>query len=281
MTAQILDGKAYAKTVLTELHAAFESEPKPGLAIISTDDDEASKVYVRNKIRTANEFGINTEFYQYDGNQPVQGLIDFIKTLNNNKSIHGIIVQLPLADNFIAYQQVILDTIDPDKDVDGLSTISAGRLITDQDCFVPCTPYGVVELLRGYKIPIESKHVVIVGRSNLVGLPLANLMIHNHATVTVCHSFTQNLEEITRQADILVSATGCLKLIKANMVKPGAVVVDVGINRDQNGKLCGDVDFDGVKEVASWITPVPGGIGPMTVASLMRNVYLAHFFAKP
>lgn len=279
MTAKILDGKNYAKTRLNEIKAVFtdngKTEIQPELAIIVTSDDPASAVYVRNKVRMATEVGINAQVYHIpDGSlAKVVGMID---VLNRSKYVNGIIVQLPLHDDLVSHKQYILDKIDPEKDVDGLSSASIAGLETGEDVFVPCTPSGIVHMLMNHHIGLSEKHVVIVGRSNLVGLPLAKLCLSYDATVTVCHSLTQNLAEITRQADILISATGQPKLITADMVKPNAVVVDVGISRDKNGRLCGDVDFESVKEVASWITPVPGGVGPVTVMTLMKHVFIAY-----
>lgn len=277
MSAQILDGKTHAKVLMASLQNQFKPQSKPSLAIISTDDDEASQVYVRSKINAANQCGVDAKLYCFNSGYQITELFDFIEQLNNDSYVHGIIIQLPLNLEFAPFKQELLDTISPLKDVDGLSTTSAGKLASGQDCFIPCTPFGIMTLLNENKIFVRGKHVVIIGRSDLVGLPLARLMNQRDATVTLCHSLTQNLDEITRQADILVSATGCPKLVTADMVKPGAVVVDVGIHRMQNGKLCGDVDFDKVKKVAGWITPVPGGVGPMTVASLMYNVYYAQY----
>lgn len=278
MTAKILDGKAYAKARIEEMKATFKNQHsiQPELAIIVTDDDPASAIYVRNKIKAASEVGINAQVYHVlDGD--LSKLIDIINILNKSEFVNGIIVQLPLHDNLITEKQYILDQIAPEKDVDGLSSTSIAGLCTDDNVFAPCTPLGIANMLIDYKITIAKKHAVIVGRSDLVGRPLAQILTNCNATVTLCHSMTQDLASFTRQADILVSATGCPKLITADMVKPGAVVVDVGINRDKDGKLCGDVDFDNVKEVAGWITPVPGGVGPVTVMTLMRNVFIAQF----
>ena len=280
MTAKILDGKAYAKTRLAEIKKIFidpdGSTLRPELAILVTSDDPASAVYVKNKVKAASEVNIDAQVFHIP-NGDMAKLIGMIEMLNKSKFVNGIIVQLPLHEEITAHKQYILDKIAPEKDVDGLSSASIAGLSTGEDVFAPCTPLGIANMLMDFKIPISKKHAVIVGRSDLVGRPLAQILTNYDATVTLCHSMTQDLASFTRQADILVSATGCPKLITADMVKPGAVVVDVGINRDKDGKLCGDVDFDNVKEVAGWITPVPGGVGPVTVMTLMRNVFIAHY----
>lgn len=239
------------------------------LAIIAIGNDEASKVYVRNKLRACEKAGIQADVYEFRNGCTQQTLEFCIKSLNNIQSVHGILVQLPLPPQFD--EKRILNLIDPEKDVDGFHPYNIGRLSAGDPTIVPCTPKGIMKLLETYDIPVRGKHVVIVGRSNIVGKPLAMLMLNADATVTICHSHTNQLALLTRQADILVAAVGKPKFIKANMVKEGAVVIDVGINR-VNGKLIGDVDFDAVSQIASYITPVPGGVGQMTVAALIDNM---------
>lgn len=261
--AKILDGRFAASVWSPRV-----DKPKT-LAIVSVGDDPASKVYVRNKIKACEKAGVDVAHHQLPSNCPEYFLADLIKELNVAPNIHGILVQLPLPPHIDSKR--ILNLIDPNKDVDGFHPYNIGKLAVDDRNMIPCTPKGIMWLLTTYGIPVSGKHCVIVGRSNIVGKPLAMLMLNDNATVTVCHSHTRNLADLTRQADILVAAVGKPHFITADMVKSGAVVIDVGINR-VDGKLVGDVDFDSVSEVASYITPVPGGVGQMTVAALIDNM---------
>lgn len=274
---EIIDGKALAKKIRSELKEEVEELKKQGvhpkLAVIMVGDDKASAVYVRNKSKACNEIGIEYEEFLRDSSITQEGLINLIKGLNEREDIHGILLQSPIPDGLDIREA--FNTIDYRKDVDGFNPINVGKLSIGEDCFVSCTPYGVVKMLEEYNIPTEGKRAVIVGRSNIVGKPLIQCLLNKNATVTVCHSRTKNIEEITREADILVAALGKPKFITADMVKDGAVVIDVGINRNEEGKLVGDVDFENVSKKASYITPVPGGVGPMTIAMLMYNVVKA------
>ena len=272
MSAKILDGKACSEQTLEFINANLRDNDPPTLVIISVGDDPASKVYVRNKMRAAEKVGIKVNHMPFTEYADTPFIIDIIKQFNDDEEVDGIMVQLPLPSYLD--ERAIIDAIDPAKDVDGLTYMNMGML-HEQTCFhQPCTAKGIIWLLHENGIHLTGRHVVVVGRSEIVGKPVALLALNNDATVTICHSRTKNLAEMTRQADILIVAVGKPGLITADMVKPGAVVVDVGINRTENG-LVGDVDFDGVKEVASWITPVPGGVGPMTVAMLMMNTFHA------
>lgn len=274
---EIIDGKALAKKIRSELKEEVEELKKQGvhpkLAVIMVGDDKASAVYVRNKSKACNEIGIEYEEFLRDSSITQEGLINLIKELNGREDIHGILLQSPIPDGLDIREA--FNTIDYIKDVDGFNPINVGKLSIGEDCFVSCTPYGVVKMLEEYNIPTEGKRAVIVGRSNIVGKPLIQCLLNKNATVTVCHSRTKNIEEITREADILVAALGKPKFITADMVKDGVVVIDVGINRNEEGKLVGDVDFENVSKKASYITPVPGGVGPMTIAMLMYNVVKA------
>ena len=274
---EIIDGKALAKKIRSELKEEVEELKKQGvhpkLAVIMVGDDKASAVYVRNKSKACNEIGIEYEEFLRDSSITQEGLINLIKELNGREDIHGILLQSPIPDGLDIREA--FNTIDYRKDVDGFNPINVGKLSIGEDCFVSCTPYGVEKMLEEYNIPTEGKRAVIVGRSNIVGKPLIQCLLNKNATVTVCHSRTKNIEEITREADILVAALGKPKFITADMVKDGAVVIDVGINRNEEGKLVGDVDFENVSKKASYITPVPGGVGPMTIAMLMYNVVKA------
>ena len=274
---EIIDGKALAKKIRSELKEEVEELKKQGvhpkLAVIMVGDDKASVVYVRNKSKACNEIGIEYEEFLRDSSITQERLINLIKGLNEKEDIHGILLQSPIPDGLDIREA--FNTIDYRKDVDGFNPINVGKLSIGEDCFVSCTPYGVVKMLEEYNIPTEGKRAVIVGRSNIVGKPLIQCLLNKNATVTVCHSRTKNIEEITREADILVAALGKPKFITADMVKDGAVVIDVGINRNEEGKLVGDVDFENVSKKVSYITPVPGGVGPMTIAMLMYNVVKA------
>ena len=277
MSAQILDGKALAaeirSEVKTQVAALAEKGVSTALAVILVGDDSASQVYVRNKIKACADTGIRSLEFRMPAEMTQQQLLAKIAELNADESVDGILVQLPLPKQINA--DAVISAIDPAKDVDGFHVANAGALVTGKQGFVPCTPFGVMRLIEKSGVNPRGKSAVIVGRSNIVGKPMALLLLAADATVTVAHSRTPDLSAVTRNADILVAAVGRAKLIKADMVKPGAVVIDVGMNRDENGKLCGDVDFAEVKEVAGSITPVPGGVGPMTIAMLMQNTVLA------
>lgn len=277
MSAQILDGKALAaeirSEVKTQVAALAEKGVSTALAVILVGDDSASQVYVRNKIKACADTGIRSLEFRMPAETTQQQLLAKIAELNADESVDGILVQLPLPKQINA--DAVISAIDPAKDVDGFHVANAGALVTGKQGLVPCTPFGVMRLIEKSGVNPRGKSAVIVGRSNIVGKPMALLLLAADATVTVAHSCTPDLSAVTRNADILVAAVGRAKLIKADMVKPGAVVIDVGMNRDENGKLCGDVDFAEVKEVAGSITPVPGGVGPMTIAMLMQNTVLA------
>ncbi len=277
MSAQILDGKALAaeirSEVKTQVAALAEKGVSTALAVILVGDDSASQVYVRNKIKACADTGIRSLEFRMPAETTQQQLLAKIAELNADESVDGILVQLPLPKQINA--DAVIAAIDPAKDVDGFHVANAGALVTGKQGFVPCTPFGVMRLIEKSGVNPRGKSAVIVGRSNIVGKPMALLLLAADATVTVAHSRTPDLSAVTRNADILVAAVGRAKLIKADMVKPGAVVIDVGMNRDENGKLCGDVDFAEVKEIAGSITTVPGGVGPMTIAMLMQNTVLA------
>ena len=277
MSAQILDGKALAaeirSEVKTQVAALAEKGVSTALAVILVGDDSASQVYVRNKIKACADTGIRSLEFRMPAETTQQQLLAKIAELNADENVDGILVQLPLPKQINA--DAVISAIDPVKDVDGFHVANAGALVTGKQGFVPCTPFGVMRLIEKSGVDPRGKSAVIVGRSNIVGKPMALLLLAADATVTVAHSRTPDLCAVTRNADILVAAVGRAKLIKADMVKPGAVVIDVGMNRDENGKLCGDVDFSEVKAIAGSITPVPGGVGPMTIAMLMQNTALA------
>ena len=277
MSAQILDGKALAaeirSEVKTQVAALAEKGVSTALAVILVGDDSASQVYVRNKIKACADTGIRSLEFRMPAETTQQQLLAKIAELNADENVDGILVQLPLPKQINA--DAVISAIAPSKDVDGFHVANAGALVTGKQGFVPCTPFGVMRLIEKSGVDPRGKSAVIVGRSNIVGKPMALLLLAADATVTVAHSRTPDLSAVTRNADILVAAVGRAKLIKADMVKPGAVVIDVGMNRDENGKLCGDVDFSEVKAIAGSITPVPGGVGPMTIAMLMQNTVLA------
>lgn len=274
---ELINGKELAKKIRGELKLEVDNLRKngiiPKLAVIMVGNDKASEVYVRNKSKACNEIGIEFEEFLLDSNIKQEELIDLIKKLNNRKDVHGILLQSPIPEHLNIREA--FDTIDYRKDVDGFNPINIGKLAIGEDAFVSCTPYGVVKMLEEYNIPIEGKRAVIIGRSNIVGKPLIQCLLNKNATVTICHSRTKNIDEITKEADILIAALGKPKFVKENMVKENAVVIDVGINRNEEGKLVGDVDFENVSKKASYITPVPGGVGPMTIAMLMNNVVKA------
>lgn len=277
MSAQILDGKALAaeirSEVKTQVAALAEKGVSTALAVILVGDDSASQVYVRNKIKACADTGIRSLEFRMPAETTQQQLLAKIAELNADENVDGILVQLPLSKQINA--DAVISAIDPAKDVDGFHVANAGALVTGKQGFVPCTPFGVMRLIEKSGVDPRGKSAVIVGRSNIVGKPMALLLLAADATVTIAHSRTPDLCAVTRNADILVAAVGRAKLIKADMVKPGAVVIDVGMNRDENGKLCGDVDFSEVKAIAGSITPVPGGVGPMTIAMLMQNTAFA------
>ena len=276
MTARILLGKEYAAKIKEA--AKKESEALgivPGLAVVMAGDNPASAVYVRNKNKASEELGFHSVMETLPEDTSKEALLSVIERLNADKSVHGILVQLPLPAALAEAEREILNSILPEKDVDGFHPVNAGRLATGQEALAPCTPAGCVKMLEYAGIPIEGSRAVIIGRSNIVGKPMAQLLLAKNATVTVCHSRTKNLPEITREADILVAAIGKPNFVTADMVKPGATVIDVGINRVAPKKLVGDVDFEAVKEKAGAITPVPGGVGLLTVAMLMANVVTA------
>ena len=273
MSAKILDGKACSEQALELINANLRDNDPPTLVIYRIGDDPASAVYVRNKVRAAARVGIIALVREFSASSDQNEVIDIIGCDARDPMVDGIMVQLPLPDGWD--ERELIECIPPEKDVDGLTYANMGML-HEQVCWhQPCTAKGIIWLLHENGIRLTGKHVVVVGRSEIVGKPVALLALNNNATVTICHSRTKNLAEMTRQADILIVAVGKPGLITGDMVKPGAVVVDVGINRNEEGKLVGDVDFDGVKEVASWITPVPGGVGPMTVVMLMMNTFHA------
>lgn len=251
---------------------------RPGLAVVLVGDDPASSVYVRNKHRACEEVGIRSEVHVLPKETTEEELLTLLRAMNADPAVHGILVQLPLPKHIS--EERVIHTISPDKDVDAFHPSNAGKLLLGQYRFLPCTPAGVMELLRAYDISVAGKECVVVGRSNIVGKPQALLLLEENGTVTVCHSKTKDLAEVTRRADILIAAVGKARFITADMVKDGAVVIDVGINRTNNGKLCGDVDFDGVEGKASYITPVPGGVGPMTITMLLINTLCAATYAQ-
>lgn len=277
MTAKIIDGKAIAKIVREEWKEHVEDLKKsgitPGLAVIIVGDNPASRVYVNNKIKACEEVGLHSEVHEMPNDTSEEALLEQIRDLNNNSQIHGILVQLPLPDHID--DDKVLETISVDKDADGFHLYNMGALVVGNTVFPPCTPYGIQCLIERINVPVEGQHAVIVGRSNIVGKPMALMLLQMNATVTICTSKTRNLASITTLADILVVATGKPKMITADMVKKGAVVIDVGINRLEDGHLVGDVDFEAVKEVAGYITPVPGGVGPMTITKLIVNTIQA------
>lgn len=274
MTAVIVSGKelatekrAFIKTEVEKLVA--DRQTQPSLAVILVGDNPASHSYVRAKQRACEEAGMQFILEHYPETLTEQELLERISFYNQEKTVHGILVQLPLPQHI--HELAVIESISPDKDVDGFHPVNIGKMMIDQQAFLPCTPYGIVEMIKSLNIPIAGKHVVVIGRSNIVGKPVGQLLLKEDATVTYCHSRTTNLASITKQADILIAAVGKAKLIGPDFVKDGAIVIDVGVNRLETGKLCGDVDFDAVKEKASYITPVPGGVGPMTITMLLQN----------
>ncbi len=273
MTAQLIDGNALSKQLRAQVAAdtaALKAKGlTPGLAVVLVGDNQASQVYVRNKVKACEDAGLHSVLEKYEATMSEADLLARVDTLNHDDSIHGILVQLPLPAHIDA--QKVIEAISPAKDVDGFHIASAGALMTGMPGFWPCTPYGCMKMLESIGYDLNGKHAVVIGRSNIVGKPMALMLLQKDATVTVAHSRTQNLKALTLQADVIVAAVGKRNVLTADMVKPGAVVLDVGMNRNDEGKLCGDVDFDGVKEVAGYITPVPGGVGPMTITMLLVN----------
>lgn len=275
--AVLIDGKKVSGEVRARIReevAALKSEGiVPGLAVIIVGEDPASKVYVRNKKRACEECGIYSEEYALPEATTEEELLALVARLNADAKISGILIQSPIPKHL--NEDFIVSHIDPKKDVDAFLPVNVGHIMIGDYDFLPCTPAGVMELLHAYDIPVEGRECVVVGRSNIVGKPQAMMLLHENGTVTMCHSRTRNLAEVTRRADILVAAVGKAKFITADMVHEGATVIDVGMNRDENGKLCGDVDFEAVKEKAAYITPVPGGVGPMTITMLLKNTLKA------
>ena len=275
--AQLIDGKLISQQIKDELKEEVAQFKAEGidicLAVIQVGSDPASSVYVRNKKKACAYIGVESRSYELPEETSEEELIKLVEELNADESVNGILVQLPVPDHID--EDKIIRTISPDKDVDGFHPVSVGRLWIGEKGFLSCTPAGIIQLLKRSNISIEGKECVIIGRSNIVGKPMAMLLLHENGTVTICHSRTKNLAEICSQADILVAAVGRPKFVTADMVKEGAVVIDVGMDRDENGKLCGDVDFENVKDKCSFITPVPGGVGPMTISTLMKNTLKA------
>lgn len=273
MTAQLIDGNALSRQLRADVAqraAALTARGhQPGLAVILVGEDPASAVYVRNKVKACEDSGVRSIFEKYDSDLSEAALLARIEALNADPTVHGILVQMPLPKHIDPHK--VIEAIATSKDVDGYSVLSAGELMAGLEGFRPCTPYGSMKLIESTGQSMKGKHAVVIGRSNTVGKPMALLLLQANATVTVTHSGTPDLGYHTRQADIVVAAVGRANTLTADMVKPGAIVIDVGINRKADGKLCGDVDFDGVKEVAGWITPVPGGVGPMTITMLLVN----------
>ncbi len=273
MTAQLIDGNALSKQLRADVSARVTALKAkgitPGLAVILVGDNAASQVYVRNKVKACEDTGMHSVLETWPATMTEAELLARVDALNNDDSIHGILVQLPLPAHMNA--QRVIEAISPEKDVDGFHIASAGALMTGLPGFWPCTPYGCMKMLESIGYDLKGKHAVVIGRSNIVGKPMAMMLLQQNATVTICHSATKDLKAMTLQADVIVAAVGKRNVLTADMVKPGAVVLDVGMNRNDEGKLCGDVDFAGVKEVAGYITPVPGGVGPMTITMLMVN----------
>jgi methylenetetrahydrofolate dehydrogenase (NADP+)/methenyltetrahydrofolate cyclohydrolase len=273
MTATLIDGNALAKQVRTEVAGRTQALKargvQPHLAIVLVGEDPASQVYVKHKVADSEQTGLKATLERHPATLTEDALLARIRALNDDASVHGILVQLPLPKHMDSAK--VIETIAPAKDVDGFHVASAGALMVGQPGFWPCTPYGCLKMLDSIGFDLKGKHAVVIGRSNIVGKPMAMMLLGRDATVTICHSRTKDLAAFTRQADVVVAAVGKRNVLTGDMVKPGAVVIDVGMNRNDEGKLCGDVDFEGVKEVAGWITPVPGGVGPMTRAMLLVN----------
>ncbi|MEQ6387961.1 bifunctional methylenetetrahydrofolate dehydrogenase/methenyltetrahydrofolate cyclohydrolase FolD [Bacillaceae bacterium S4-13-58] len=277
MAATVIWGNELASKFREEMKLELEGLKKegiePGLTVVIVGEDPASKSYVKAKSKACEQIGIRSKVIELPADTTEQELVTIVQSLNKDETVHGILVQLPLPKQI--REEVIIETISPEKDVDGFHPTTIGKMLTGQDTFFPCTPFGIVKMVQSQNIPIEGKHVVVVGRSNIVGKPVGQLFLNENATVTYCHSRTKNLKEITRQADILIVAVGRIHMITAEYVKEGAVVIDVGVNRKDDGKLTGDVDFASVEPVASYITPVPKGVGPMTITMLLHNTIKA------
>ena len=274
MSAQLIDGKALAQEIRQEIAKDIESlvgqtGVRPGLAVVLVGDDPASAVYVRNKKKACDAAGLYVDDHALPATTTQEELLKLIDQLNNDPKIHGILVQLPLPSQINS--QTVLNSVSPDKDADGFHPYNIGRLVAGDPVFVPCTPKGVIRMIESAGRSIKGKRAVVLGRSNIVGKPVAMLLMHQHATVTICHSRTTDLLGMCKEADILVAAIGKAQFVKSDMVKTGAMVIDVGINRLDDGRLVGDVDFESVKKVAGWLSPVPGGVGPMTIAMLLAN----------
>ncbi|MBM3361859.1 MAG: bifunctional methylenetetrahydrofolate dehydrogenase/methenyltetrahydrofolate cyclohydrolase FolD [Betaproteobacteria bacterium] len=273
MTAQLIDGNALSKQLRSEVARRVQTLKQrgltPGLAVILVGEDAASQVYVRNKVKACEEAGLNSVLERYGADLTEAQLLDRVRALNEDPGIHGILVQLPLPSQINS--QKVIEAISPAKDVDGFHIASAGALMTGMPGFWPCTPHGCMKMLESIDYELRGKHAVVIGRSNIVGKPMALMLLQKDATVTICHSRTKDLKAHTRTADLIIAAVGRPRMLTADMVKPGTVVIDVGMNRDVDGRLCGDVDFAGVSQVASYITPVPGGVGPMTITMLLVN----------
>ena len=272
-TGQIIDGIALSRELRADVAARAarltEHGVQPGLAVILVGEDPGSQVYVRNKIKACHEAGLHSVFEKYDADLAQDALLARIRALNADPRIHGILVQMPLPRHIDPHK--VIETIATSKDVDGYSTLSAGQVMTNAPGFNPCTPYGCMKMIASTGVSLRGKHAVVIGRSNTVGKPMALMLLQQNATVTICHSATVDLKSHTLQADVVVAAVGRRNILTADMVKPGAIVIDVGMNHNEQGKLCGDVDFDGVRQVAGYITPVPGGVGPMTITMLLVN----------
>lgn len=272
-----IDGRAISASVKEEVREETARLKQkgivPGLAVVLVGNDPASHTYVNNKKKACAQAGIYSEEYNLPETTRQEELMELVRSLNGKKEINGILVQLPLPKGL--EEKAVIETIRPEKDVDAFHPSNVGRIMIGDYRFLPCTPAGIMEMLRREKIPVEGKHCVVIGRSNIVGKPMAMLLLHANGTVTICHSRTRNLKKICRSADILVSAVGKPKFVTADMVSPGAVVIDVGMDRDENNRLCGDVDYAAVEPIASYITPVPGGVGPMTIAMLLKNTVTA------
>ena len=275
--AQLIDGKLVSQSVKDrirdEVAVLKENGKEITLAVIIVGDDPASRVYVNNKKKACELVGFRSEEYALPASATQEELLDLVHKLNEKEDINGILVQLPLPKHLD--DKAVIEAINPVKDVDAFHAVNVGKIMLGEYDFLPCTPAGVMEMLHSYSIPVEGRECVVIGRSNIVGKPMGMLLLHENGTVTICHSRTKNLKEVCARADILVAAVGIPKFVKADMVKEGAVVIDVGMDRDENGRLCGDVDFENVKEKCSFITPVPGGVGPMTIATLMKNTIKA------
>lgn len=277
MTAQMISGKDVAAEIKLKLEQEVQDLLQqgitPGLTVVVVGEDPASQVYVRNKGKECEKIGMRSEIIRLPETTSEAELLSILDQLNHNVDVHGILVQLPLPKHIS--EEAILLAIDPAKDVDGFHPVNVGNMVIGGESYLPCTPAGVIELIKRTGLDMSGKHAVIIGRSNIVGKPVSMLLLRENATVTICHSRTNNIQDITKQADILIAAVGRANLVKRDWVKPGAVVIDVGVNRLDTGKLAGDVDFEDVKEVAGYITPVPGGVGPMTITMLLQNTLQA------